>query len=155
LATSGRHELRISRDGTLLMVNVGNAIKCLRLGGTAPQITGQPAGAGAGIGGSALFSVTAGGTGPLNYQWSRDGVALAGATGSTLTLTNLQADQFGGYSVAVFSPYGWATSSVAPLVLSGPPYFTQQPQAQNVVAGTSASLQVSAVGSLPIGINGS
>jgi hypothetical protein len=143
--------IRISRDGTLLMVNVGNAINYLRLGGTAPQVTAQPAGTGAGIGGSALFSVTASGTGPLNYQWFRDGVVVAGATGSTLTLTNLQADQFGGYSVAVFSPYGWATSSVAPLTLSGPPSFAQQPQGQDVVAGTSASLQLSAVGSLPIG----
>ena len=141
---------RISRDGTLLMVNVGNAIKYLRLGGAAPQITGQPVDASAGIGGSARFSVTASGTGPLNYQWYRDGIVLDGATGPTLTLTNLQADQFRGYSVAVFSPYGWVTSSAAQLTVSGLPYFTQQPHGQNVAAGTSASLQVSAVGTLPI-----
>jgi hypothetical protein len=143
--------IRISRDGTLLMVNVGNAIKYLRLAGTPPQIVSQPANSSAGIAGNAAFSVTAGGTARLSYQWLLESRLLDGATNSTLTLTNLQPAQFGGYSVAVFSPYGCVTSSVAALTVSGPPYITQQPQGKRVVAGGGTLLQASAVGTGPIG----
>ena len=38
---------------------------------------------------SVELSVTAVGTVPITYQWSKGGVALDGATGSTLSLTNV------------------------------------------------------------------
>jgi hypothetical protein len=59
-----------------------------------PAISAQPQGGPLPAGGSVLLSVSA--TGALSYQWMLDGVAIAGATGSTYTATAP-----GSYSVAV------------------------------------------------------
>ena len=128
---------RISRDGSLLMVNVGDAIKYLRLSGTAPQIVTGPAGTNAPVGSNAGFSVTADGTPPLGYQWLLGGNALAGATNATLTLTNLQPTQFGDYSAVVFSQYGCVTSSVASLTM----ILSPQNFSASLSQGTGVQLQ--------------
>src|SRR5205823_3846647 len=46
---------------------------------------------------------------------------LAPATNSSLSLTNIGTNQFGGYSVVVASAYGSVTSAVAMLTLIVPP----------------------------------
>jgi len=130
---------RISRDGSLLMVNVGDAIKYLRLSGKAPQIVTGPSGTNAPVGSSRSFSVTADGRQPLGYQWFLGGNALADATNATLTLTNLQPTQFGNYSVVVYSQYGCATSSVAPLTL----ILSPQNFAASLSQGAGVQLQLS------------
>jgi hypothetical protein len=66
-------------------------------------------------GGKALFEVMAGGTPPLFYQWCKDGNNLAGATLSSLLLSNLQLTDQGNYRVVVSNANGVVTSSVATL----------------------------------------
>jgi len=83
-----------------------------------PVIVVQPAGQRRDAGQGAAFSVTAVGTRPFGYQWERDGLALAGATGPSLTLTNLQAGEAGSYSVVVSNQYGSATSAAALLTVN-------------------------------------
>lgn len=56
------------------------------------------------------LSVTVSGTG-LGYQWRKDGVNIAGATASTLTLTGVTTTSAGIYSVVVTSLGGNLTSS--------------------------------------------
>ena len=56
-------------------------------GAGAPMITQQPVAQTAVIGAAATFSVTASGDAPLAYQWLKDGMPIAGATGPTLTRT--------------------------------------------------------------------
>ena len=53
------------------------------------------------VGGTATFSVVAGGSAPLSYQWSFRGGILVGATNASLTLTNVQLADAGVYSVIV------------------------------------------------------
>jgi hypothetical protein len=72
---------------------------------------------------SATFTVTAKGTQPLRYQWLKNGVPLAGATDSTLTLSNLQATNSGSYSVTVSNSVGAVTTypgllSVSPVEMN-------------------------------------
>ena len=76
-----------------------------------PGIITQPAGASRALGGKMTFKVTAVGTGPLGYQWWKDGVALAGATQSSLALTNIHRSDAGGYLVVVSNAFGSATLS--------------------------------------------
>ncbi len=67
-----------------------------------PTIAAQPVGAqAAATGGSASFRVTAAGGGPFTYQWSRNGVAIQGATRAVLSLTNVQSGDAGSYAVFV------------------------------------------------------
>ncbi len=78
-----------------------------------PAITVPPASLSLKPGENATMNVTARGTAPLSYQWWKDGVALAGRTESSITLTNVSAADAGGYRVLLSGPYGNATSSVA------------------------------------------
>lgn len=150
--------MRISRDGSLLMVrfggdginSIGGGVKYLRWSTAAPQITAQPVGTNVAIGAGTTFTVQASGNAPFSYQWFLGNSVVPGATNSSLILTNLQPAQFGAYSVVVFSLYGCVTSSVAQLTLTGPPYIVEQPQGKSVVAGASTTLQTFAVGTDPI-----
>lgn len=74
----------------------------------------------------ATFSVDAGGTPPLLYQWRKHGVDLADATNTTLTLANLCAGDAGDFDVVIRNIAGSVTSAppatltILPLINSGP-----------------------------------
>lgn len=91
----------------------GSAGKCV--GGVAPMIVCQPMGATASLGSDVGFGVVASGTGPLSYQWRRDGQAVPGATGSGLSLVGVGLADAGVYSVTVTNSFGMATSVGAEL----------------------------------------
>lgn len=81
-----------------------------------PSITQQPVGAtGLIVGDSWSFSVGATGSRPLSFQWKKDGVDIPGATGPTLTLTDLTEADSGTYTVVVSNPGGSVTSDGAVL----------------------------------------
>jgi hypothetical protein len=82
-----------------------------------PIITAQPTNRTATAGGTASFSVTTRGSPPLNYQWQFGGTNLAGATNTTLTLTDVQASKAGNYAVLVTNAYGSILSSNALLAV--------------------------------------
>jgi protocatechuate 3,4-dioxygenase beta subunit len=52
-------------------------------------------------GSNATFSTVASGSGPFTYMWFHDGVMIPGATGSSMTITNVRPSDFGGYCVKV------------------------------------------------------
>jgi uncharacterized delta-60 repeat protein len=95
------------------------------------------------------FTVLAGGDPTLTYQWRFNGNAIAGATGTSLSLTNVQAAQSGDYSVVVTNPYGTATSANATLAVKTAPFVATQPQSLTVLKGTDASFSVTAGGDGP------
>ncbi len=104
--------------GPLTITIVDNA------GAGPPEITAQPAGRVVTQGTNVTFEVTANGAAPLNYQWLKNDGVLAGATGSSLGLANVQPGDAGSYSVVVSNLLGVMTSSNAPLTVmpaTGPP----------------------------------
>jgi hypothetical protein len=94
--------------------------------------------------------VAASGSAPLSYQWQFNGTNLDGATAETLSLTNVQSDQAGGYNAVVTNSLGSATSAVATLTVLVPPSITLQPSNQTVLVGNTASFMVAASGSAPL-----
>jgi hypothetical protein len=76
----------------------------------APLITGQPPHQTVLPGQPATFSVVASGTAPLHYTWRRDGIAIPGATASSLAIASADQNQIGGYSVVVTNVAGSANS---------------------------------------------
>ena len=79
-----------------------------------PVILVQPSDVEANVGGVVTLAVSATGSSPLSYQWSLNGAAIQGASGSILTLTTIGTAQAGSYSVTVSNSQGSVTS---PLVL--------------------------------------
>ena len=65
------------------------------------------------------LSVTAQDDVPLTYQWSKDGVALPGATARTYAVASATAATAGSYSVAVTGAHGTLTSDAAAITIAG------------------------------------
>ncbi|PWU21672.1 MAG: hypothetical protein C5B50_01135, partial [Verrucomicrobia bacterium] len=84
-----------------------------------PFVTGNPATQTVSVGTNVTFRVTAGGSPTLTYQWSFDGVDIAGATLSALSLSNVQVTNAGYYRVVVANPLG-STNVQAALSVVGP-----------------------------------
>lgn len=85
-----------------------------------PAIAASPASQAVSAGASAAFSVAATGSSPLSYQWRLNGTNLAGATGSSLLLANVQPADGGAYDVLVSNPAGLAASAAATLTVGLP-----------------------------------
>ena len=117
----------------------------------APAISRQPRDASAVGGANAGFSVVASGSEPLSYQWRLNGAVVSGGSGPLLSLTNVTAAVAGAYTVIVTNVAGAVTSSIANLTIASPVVITTPPQSQNIIAGGSVNLSVSATGSAPLG----
>lgn len=81
----------------------------------APVITTQPSSQSVVVGATITLSVTASGSAPLGYQWSKDGTAVSGATGSTYSIASVATSDAGSYTVAVSNSAGSVTSNAAVL----------------------------------------
>ena len=69
----------------------------------------------------ATFSVGAGGTVPLSYQWNKDGVPIPDATNQTYINMSIAAGDAGNYSVTITNVNGATNSSIATLTVLPPP----------------------------------
>lgn len=99
--------------------------------GVHPTILTQPAGMTSTAGSNAEFSVTVGGTSPLQFQWRLGGTNLTddgrilGSATTNLSLGNLMPGDAGDYDIVVTNVFGAATSLVATLVVQTfPPVIT-------------------------------
>jgi len=117
------------------------------------SITTQPTAQTVIVGNTATFSVVATGSAPLTYQWSKDGVAISGATAATYSIAATTAANAGSYSVIVTNSVGSVTSAPATLTVNPAgvaPSITTQPISQSVTAGKSVTLSVVAAGTSPL-----
>jgi pectate lyase len=86
---------------------------------TPPFIITQPQNQTVAQGQTVNFSVTAGGSVPLLYQWYfNDTTPLTGQTNALLTLTNISTNDAGGYSVTVTNAFGATNSQTAILTVN-------------------------------------
>ncbi|HYL71983.1 MAG TPA: hypothetical protein VEY89_11845 [Candidatus Dormibacteraeota bacterium] len=121
----------------------------------APSITSQPADQRVSAGQVATFTVTAAGSAPLSYQWSKNGARISAATATSYTTPAATAANDGDtYAVMISNSVGSVASAGARLMVSspaaGPPTITSQPQDTSVVAGAAAPFSVVATGSAPL-----
>jgi len=84
----------------------------------APTITSQPTNQNTRVGQTATFTVTASGTGPLSYQWSRGGTTIPGATSASYTTPSaVPADNAATFAVTVSNSVGSLMSNAATLTV--------------------------------------
>jgi hypothetical protein len=65
----------------------------------------------------ATFGIQAWGTGPLSYQWFKDGVAILNSNTQSLTFASIQSTNAGLYSVVVTSYLGSVTNAPAQVIV--------------------------------------
>ena len=126
----------------------GAAGKCKA--STPPGIITQPQSVTVTAGSNAQFSVVAGGTVPLAYQWWFGNSTIPGATSPSLVISNAQPANGGNYSVVVTNTAGSVTSSVVALTVITPPSFTSPPQNTTNLAGSTAAFSATVIGSTPM-----
>lgn len=117
-----------------------------------PQITEHPDSQTVNAGQSVTFSVSAGGSGQLSYQWQRDNSNIAGATSPNYTFTAQSNRNGAAFRCRVSNATGSVFSNAATLTvaeLATPPSFLSHPQSLTAVSGSNVTFNVSATGSLP------
>ncbi|MDR1010630.1 MAG: carboxypeptidase regulatory-like domain-containing protein [Opitutaceae bacterium] len=100
-------------------------------------------------GDSITLSVDAGDSQFVMYEWKKNDVVIAGATGASHTIENATAEDAGTYSVTVSNGGGSVTSSTTLTVIGAPPptqlpVISEHPQSATVNAGSAFSLSVTA-----------
>lgn len=125
-------------------VNYNNSVESSKVSGTTnlvaatPTISSQPAAVTRTYGQSGTMSVTAsvsdGGT--LSYQWLKGGVALTGATSSSLVISSLELSDAGSFSVIVTNTLANALSTA---VTSTAASLTVNKASQSTLSVTSTS----------------
>jgi endonuclease/exonuclease/phosphatase family metal-dependent hydrolase len=145
LTNSGGYSVIITNS----MGSVTSIVANLTVTNAAAGISVQPQNQTVAVAGNITFSVSATGTAPLGYQWYfNTNTLISGATTNTLSITNAQLTNAGGYSVIITNSVGSITSRVATLtVISTTPNVIAQwnfnsptPDANNATGTTIPSL---------------
>jgi Bacterial Ig-like domain/Immunoglobulin I-set domain len=142
---AGSYSLQVSNSFS----SVTTASALLTVSNVPVSITAQPVDEAAMVGQPATFEVSVSGTPPIQYQWSFDGTAIAGATNNAYTIASSDATNDGVYQVMITNPLLTTNSSVVSLtVLSNtiPPILTAiSASVSNIIVTFSEPLdQVSA-----------
>lgn len=119
-----------------------------------PSVLSQPADVSVPEGEPAVLTVGAGGSGPLTYQWRKDGVPLPGFSRAHLVLAKSAPGDAGSYTVTITNAAGSVTSSPARIVVTpfggtadaGPLAIVAPPSAVRTTAGEAVTLAAPAVG---------
>src|SRR5439155_2498752 len=96
---------------------------------------------------SATFSVSASGTGPLSYQWKKDGVAIGGATGSSYSIPSVGTGDAGTYCVVVTGTCKSVTNCASLTVLE--PTSAAGPNDMTLITGGTGTFSTTASGTGP------
>ncbi len=116
----------------------------------APFISSAPTNRSVVLNSATTFTVLAGGTAPLSYQWYFNANPQPGQTASSYGIGSVQLADVGAYFVVVTNAYGSVTSSVANLTLIAPPVITTPPQDRTNLVGGTALFSVTATSAVAV-----
>jgi glucose/arabinose dehydrogenase len=145
-------DLKVNPDGSLFYLAFGSgAVFKVQYSPASATITTHPANQTVMQGQPATFTVSAGGSAPISYQWQRNQVNINGANSPSYTLSGTTlADSGAKFRCVVSNSFGNATSNEATLTVNAPPAINANPTDQTVTQGQTAMFLVNAVGSTPL-----
>jgi hypothetical protein len=127
---------------------------------TAPVITQAPSDLQAYLGQSPTFTVQASGSPAPAYQWQFNGTNLVGQTNSQLTLSSLQTNQMGTYSVNVTNLVGSTNASLVLTVTPKPNLLITEVMSSEAKGAKGSTLatgdwwELSNLGNFPVNLQG-
>lgn len=101
------------------------------------------------VGGQASMTVYATGTGPLSYQWFRNGAEIVGVNGPVLSLNNVSLADEGTYTVRISNACGFVTTKSALVDVGRAPTLAADLVSQSVCPDEVVELKVSVAGDEP------
>jgi len=113
----------------------------------------QPADRSVVAGNSTAFTSEILGSGPLSYQWFKDGQVLTNSTDASLNIPAVLAGDAGSYALRVSNAISTNTTRAALLTVTGSPVVITdptQPADQTIVEGSPVTFSVAASGSAPL-----
>ncbi len=137
------------RDGNFVFAEAGRLRRTEAATLTAPLIIASSHGHSFTKGSEEVLEVIATGTGALTYQWRKDGADMAGETAPTLTLSDLQWEDVGTYTVVVTDEQGSTTSADIQMTTPAPRIATP-PGATAVTFGDDLVLTVGTTAGDPL-----
>jgi len=123
----------------LLAVQTGSA-------STAPVILNQPQDQSLNLGETISLSVSTDGSTSVDYQWKRDGVAIAAATGPTLVITAAGLNDAGSYTCSVTNSYGSSISAAATVAINTAPVLVKALKSNTVYIDDTVTLSATFLG---------
>lgn len=117
---------------------------------TAPSILTQPVGSSGCEGSRISMTIVAAGSGPLLFQWRKDGADIPGATGNIFTIQEMGLEDTGVYEVVVSNSCGSLISAPAGVDMKTMPTVVTQPADQVACTGDTVMLSVVASGTAPV-----
>jgi hypothetical protein len=123
----------------LLAVQTGSA-------STAPVILNQPQDQSLNLGDTISLSVTTDGSTSVAYQWKKDGVAIAGASGPVLVITSIGLTDAGSYTCSVSNLYGTSTSATATVAINTAPVVVKGLKNNTVYVDDTVTLSATFLG---------
>ncbi len=112
----------VSQNATVSTVNVTGVNFSANAAPGAPTITTAPVNQTVTTGQTATFTVVAGGTAPLSYQWQKNGGNIAGATSASYTTpVTTTADSGSTFRAVVTNTAGTVTSAAATMTVNAAP----------------------------------
>ena len=114
--------LRVEAIGNIFF-DINNANLTVIPNPTCPSVATQPAFVSTSFADTVTYTVSATGTGPLNFQWRRNGTNLnnagrvSGVNTSSLRITSITTSDLGSYDVVISNICGSVTSSSAGLAI--------------------------------------
>ncbi len=114
-----------------------------------PAITAPLADERVAVGTEVVLRAAVAGSGPMEFEWFKDGASLRRSEDSILTISNASTADSGIYELRVTSPYG-ETRSSANLTVLVPPSISTPPLDAAVLEGAEAVFEVVAEGSEPL-----
>jgi len=105
-------------NNTAGTTNSSFALLTVNTSPVAPVFTSQPISLVVLAGSPVSFTAVVGGTGPIGYQWSKNGTPIPGATSTTLNLSNVQTNDNGSYMLTATNSVGSANSDPAQLTVT-------------------------------------
>jgi hypothetical protein len=120
--TDSGSTFRVVVNNTAGTVTSAAATLTVNAAPVAPTITTQPVNQTVTAGQTATFTVVAGGTAPLSYQWQKNGANIAGATATSYTTpATATTDSGSTFAVVVSNTAGTVTSNSATLTVNAAP----------------------------------
>jgi hypothetical protein len=117
-----------------------------------PNLTISPRRQSVAAGSNASFSIVTTLPGPLAYQWTFQGVPLPGETNVSLTVSNVQLQHIGKYSVSPIHLTNGEVYQLSDVELRGPCTFLQQPTNQFVRLGSNSIFSITMTGEPPFSV---